>query len=369
MAVPGLSGSAGGVSSNFQPLSKEDLNITSIKEKFNYPYDVSYFINNTCNLKCKHCYVAYKNDKNALNLSEWESVFDQLINMGALTFGNVGKEPTLNWASTKHLLKYFKEKRDLIPKIRYGLVTNGTLLDKLKIADMANNFPNYIDISLDGDENTHDYIRGKGAFAKLINNLKMISKTPLISKVFIIYTLNKATINAISEVMKTITNVGIKNILFSPYVTVKSDVLYLPDNYICSFFQQVMEGEIIDYDKYNNLTIYLKNDYSTTLGIMNDLVKTKIIDLENLFIDDYGVIFNKYNLGNENTVLFNYVPFENSYKQTLRISHDGYVGNCYDMFFENYPERTIGNVREKNIAEILEDSRVIEEEYVGCNVR
>ncbi|TVL99483.1 MAG: hypothetical protein CV087_17700 [Candidatus Brocadia sp. WS118] len=367
MAVPGLSGSTGGVSPNNQYISKEDLNIISIQEKYAYPIDISYFVNNTCNLRCKHCYVAYGNSNNALDFSEWQNVFAQCIDLGARTFGNVGKEPTLSWPLTKKLLMYFKDKRILISDLRYGLVTNGTLLNKSKVSDLVECLPNYIDISLDGNKKTHDLIRGKGAFDKLIHNLKIVAETCLLSKIFIIYTINKATINAISEVLDIITDIGIQNILFSPYVTLnKNDELYLSDNQLCSLVGQIMENKIIDFKKYRNITIYLKNDYSTTLGTMNKLVEAKIIDLEKLHVDEYGVIFNKYNISN-NTIIFNYVPFDNSYKQMIRFSHNGYVSNCYDMFFENYPERAIGNVREKSIREILEKRNVFKKEYAGCD--
>jgi len=86
---------------------------------------------------------------------------------------------------------------------------------------------------------------------------------------------------------------------------------------------------------------------------MEKLAHRGIIDKHNLFIDDYGVIFNKYTF-NANDVYFNYLPWDTSYVQAIRISHDGYVSNCFDMFFSDYPERAIGNVREKSIMEILQ---------------
>ena len=87
--------------------------------------------------------------------------------------------------------------------------------------------------------------------------------------------------------------------------------------------------------------------------LMEKFEKDRIIDKDNLNIDDYGAIFNKY-MFNDNSVYFNYIPWDNSFIQVIRISHDGYVSNCFDMFFSEYPERAIGNVREKSIREILQ---------------
>ena len=85
---------------------------------------------------------------------------------------------------------------------------------------------------------------------------------------------------------------------------------------------------------------------------MEKLVNRGIIDKNNLLVDDYGLIFNKYTF-NENDLYFNYLPWDDFFVRAIRISHNGYVSNCFDMFFSEYPERAIGNLREKSIKEIL----------------
>ncbi|MFA8342377.1 MAG: radical SAM protein [Rhodothermaceae bacterium] len=353
MAVPGLSGSNGGVSSNQVELPTSELNYLSLKNKYSIPLDVSYFINNECNLKCKHCYVGYNNIENHLTLAEWEKLFEELIDLGALTFGNVGKEPTLAWDKTIHLLKFLRAKRKQLEKIRFGLVTNGILLDNNKINVLNEIEPDYVDISLDGDRETHDIVRGKGTFDKLIKNLDIISNTKLLDNIFIIFTINKLTINNISNTIKFLDDLGIKNILLSPYITIKkNDPLYISNSEFCNLFRSIKNGSLIDFNKYSNLTIYIKNDFSTTSQLMSDMVSSKIIELDNLLIDDYGVIFNKFRMGSNN-LIFSYIPFNNNYKQLLRFSHDGYLSTCLDMFYCNYSERAIGNVRSSSISNLL----------------
>ena len=353
MAV-GFSGSNSGITANQKRISSTSLQYDIFIQKYPYSMEVSYFVNNVCNLQCKHCYVAYEENKNALSVEEWKSTFDELISIGALTFGNVGKEPVLAWNETRELLLYFKEKRQSIPKLRFGFVTNATLIDRSIIEELERIQPDYIDISIDGTRDAHDYIRGDGNYDRTMKNLKLMSEYAVIEKVFISFTANKFNIATIGGVIDSLYNMGVKKMLVSPYITRdKLDSLYLPDEGIIKWVEKLLAGNVIDFSKYQGLNIYIKNDYSTTLNLMEKLVNKGIIDKDNLFVDDYGVIFNKYTFyGND--LYFNYLPWDDFFVRAIRLSHDGYVSNCFDMFFSEYPERAIGNVREKSIREILQ---------------
>lgn len=100
----GFSGSNGGIN----VIAEKKFQGINLAER---PMEVSYFVNNVCNLKCGHCYVGYENNKDELSVDEWISVFDKLIEKGALTFGNVGKEPLMSPEKTIRLLEYFRKKK------------------------------------------------------------------------------------------------------------------------------------------------------------------------------------------------------------------------------------------------------------------
>ena len=354
----GFSGSNGGITANPKKILLSNLRYDIFTQKYPYPMEVSYFINNICNLRCKHCYVAYEEEKDSLSVEEWKEVFDELISMGALTFGNVGKEPTLTWNETRELLYYFNEKREFIPNLRFGFVTNGVLLDRSRIEDLKKIQPDYIDISLDGTRDVHDYIRGLGSYDSTIRNLDTMSQYSMIRNVFISFTANRINLPVFNSLIENLYNLGIRNILVSPYVTLdKSDELYLPDEKIIGWTEDLLKGSVIDFRKYEALNIYVKNDYTTTLNLMEKLARKGIIDRDNLLVDDYGTIFNRYTL-NGNDIYFNYLPWDDYLTRAIRISHDGYVSNCYDMFFAQYPQRAIGNVRKNSITEILEPLRL-----------
>lgn len=353
MAI-GWSGSNGGITQNYEPISAKDLRLNCIQQMHSYPLEVSYFINNRCNLQCRHCYVGYENGKDSLSIEDWRGVFDECIEMGGLTFGNVGKEPLLNWQNTKDLLMYFKGQREEKPTLRFGVVTNGLLFDEEKIEELNKINPDYIDISLDGNEEVHDAIRGNGTYSKLMANLKLLSRYDLFKKVFISFTINRLNLHCIADVVDTAYKIGIKNLLFSPYVTLdKDDELYVADEDILREIEKLVRGDLIGFGQYDGLNIYVKNDYSPPSSrLMEKLVNEKIINKDNLYIDEYGVIFTKYSF-NGNTIYFNYLPWDNAFVQAIRISHDGHISDCYSMFFEDYPCRAIGNIRKNSVGEII----------------
>ncbi len=345
MAI-GFSGSNGGITNIYnQYLNK----ICTSKQSL----EVSYFINNRCNLNCKHCYVGYYDSSKNLQIDEWSKTFDSLIKMGAKTFGNVGKEPLLDWDSTKMLLQYFKAKRDEDKTIRFGFVSNGLLLNEEIIQELTQIEPDYIDISLDGDQHSHDSIRGEGTYQKLLTNLTLLAETNLAKKVFISFTLNNINKHSLPEVIKTIYQIGLKNLLISPYVTLnKKDLLYLSDVEIADIISDILHENTISFKNYEHLNIYVKSDYSSSKGVMEKFKDRGIINKNDLLVDNYGVVFNKYQFGT-NHIYFNYLPYDNTFTQAIRISHDGYVSGCLEMFHEDYPERAIGNIREMDISKIL----------------
>lgn len=354
----GFSGSNGGITEYYKRYSNLCLQDNDFYENNIIPLEISYFINNTCNLKCRHCYVGYSKNSNSITVRKWQNTFDKLINSGARTFGNVGKEPLLDWEKTKGLLEYFKYMKGEYSDLRFGFVTNGILLDKMKILELEKIMPDYVDISLDGSTEVHDWIRGKGAYDTLMSNLQILSKYKLREKVFISFTLNRLNASCIGDVIKSIYRLGLKNILISPYVTLDTnDMLYISDDEIIAAIQRLLKGALIDFSDYEGLNIYVKNDYTTTRPLMEKMADFNIIKKDELLIDDYGVIFNKYEFSNNN-IYFNYMPFDTTFKTAIRISHDGYVSNCLDMFYGDYPERAIGNIREQSIRSILENVNV-----------
>jgi MoaA/NifB/PqqE/SkfB family radical SAM enzyme len=362
MAI-GLSGSNGGITRHQHRIFLNEVERAARDKFLSPPLEVSYFANNVCNLRCSHCYVGYEREDGGLDVAEWADVFEQCLALGALTFGNVGKEPTLCWDKSVSLMRWLAEHRRSVSRLRFGLVTNAIRLDERKAADLEALAPDYLDISLDGVGETHDLIRGKGSYQRTTRNIAALP-LKLREKVFISFTANEQNTDSLPALVQEVASLGVRNLLVSPYVARENrsqhrdDVLLATDHRLVRLCINLAEGRLVDFSGLENFNIYVKNDYTTRLSLMDTLAKYGVIDFEDLWEDDYGVIFTPYRFGT-NQVYFSYLPFDTTFRKAIRFSHDGFIGNCYDMFFREYTQRTVGNVREVRLADLyqwLEDS-------------
>jgi uncharacterized pyridoxamine 5'-phosphate oxidase family protein len=138
------------------------------------------------------------------------------------------------------------------------------------------------------------------------------------------------------------------------YKTPNSDrELYLEKEQVSEFYKQIIEGKVVKFSDHNKIEILLKVDYDSQKELMGLLCQKKIINIKNLLIDEYGVLFNIYPQINNSRVIINYIPFSDTFSRTIRISHDGYVSGCLEMFHEDYPIRARGSLKDKKINEFL----------------
>lgn len=140
-------------------------------------------VTNSCNLRCKHCYGQFDGHKE-LSDNQFESIIRTLKAVGLETIHITGGEPLL---LKDKLLDYVKIAN------QYGVADVRLLTNGLLIKQMSDDFfgPwSRIQISLDGLQKNHDYIRGKGTFDKAYNG---IQKLKLLQKpIDIMFTVNQA---------------------------------------------------------------------------------------------------------------------------------------------------------------------------------
>ena len=131
-------------------------------------------ITNQCNLRCTHCYQSdYAHD---LSTEVLFSVLEQL------------NQFRLYWGATAHINLTGGEplvSQNLFPVLdaitetgmTFSVLTNGTLLRKQtaqKLAEYQN--LKYIQVSLDGNQEIHDAIRGAGSFEKALAGIRWLKK-------------------------------------------------------------------------------------------------------------------------------------------------------------------------------------------------
>jgi len=119
-------------------------------------------ITDRCNLRCRHCYIGDKGNSE-LSVNQIQKTLKEFEEMQGLRVLISGGEPLIH--------RKFKEINHMLPDffLRKVLFTNGLLLNK-RILKKLN--VDEIQVSIDGLEDAHDSLRGKGTFKLAIEAVK-----------------------------------------------------------------------------------------------------------------------------------------------------------------------------------------------------
>ena len=120
-----------------------------------------------CNLRCSHCgSSAGKARENELSTKECISLCESLAELGCEEVSLMGGEPFLrdDWFSVGSCI------RDLGMDLSF--VSNGTI-DVERAVSLE---PKVVGISLDGSEETHDRIRGKGSYVRAMRAIELLKE-------------------------------------------------------------------------------------------------------------------------------------------------------------------------------------------------
>ncbi|MDP8261677.1 MAG: radical SAM protein [Candidatus Ancaeobacter aquaticus] len=155
-----------------------------IKKTDRYPLRSIYFYpTESCNLKCKHCWVvpnfapdassnAYSDqNKDNLTFDELKAVIEDCLPLGLSSVKLTGGEPFLH-PDIMDYIAYFNSKDLSVP-----IETNGLLLTKDIVKDLKKyNCP--VSVSIDGAvPETHDAIRGvHGSFHKALESVRLLNE-------------------------------------------------------------------------------------------------------------------------------------------------------------------------------------------------
>lgn len=136
-------------------------------------------ITRNCNLRCSFCgqwgksgfFADAKGEEMTLN--DWKKVIDELATINPLPRVYVWGGEALISPIFEDVVKLLKEKG-----FRLSLVTNGVFIDK-HYQTLNRDFDK-ICISIDGERELHDSIRGKGVYDKVTKNLPLLDKEKVI---------------------------------------------------------------------------------------------------------------------------------------------------------------------------------------------
>ncbi len=129
---------------------------------------LQWHITERCNNRCIHCYQD-RDGAQELNGEQLVAITDQFCDLTAAGNGPpghinlTGGEPFVRddiW----ELLEEFHARRDAFS---FAVLTNGSFLDAKAARRLASLGPRFVQVSIDGDEATHDSIRGPGDFKRI----------------------------------------------------------------------------------------------------------------------------------------------------------------------------------------------------------
>ena len=174
---------------------------------------LQWHITHRCNLRCAHCYqteYAAFSSPEALKRTADDYV-SLLQSTGRTGFVNVtGGEP-LTHPALFGLLGDLKARG-----IPFGLLTNGTLIGRREARQLRMLGVDYVQVSLDGMEKTHDRIRGEGSFLRAADGLSFLLAEGIDATVA--FTAQSENRGELPKLARFCRDVGVKKIWFDRVV-------------------------------------------------------------------------------------------------------------------------------------------------------
>lgn len=171
-------------------------NVEEIKKIKPAPLHAQIKVSENCNARCRTCDVwRYNKLDNNMAFEDYRNNLLQLKKAGLTGVTLTGGEPLLN-PKIVEICKFTKDNN-----VRVNLGTNGLLLEK-KYKELID-YVDQINVSIDGLEETNDYIRGiKGYFKKATEALIKIRKEYPKKTLKIATTITNQNIDEIPELLK-----------------------------------------------------------------------------------------------------------------------------------------------------------------------
>ena len=160
-------------------------------------------ITNNCNLRCLHCYLDAKskceNYKENYNIAR--DLIRKLHNDGINNIMFTGGE-CMTFPYLKELISFAKSLNMIVTIFTNGMIFNSEIFD---IVD-------YVNLSIDGNKDTHNYIRqNKNSYDNMLNVLEYLKKID--KKTNVQMTINDLNVNQLEDIAKLGLNyLNIRNI-------------------------------------------------------------------------------------------------------------------------------------------------------------
>lgn len=157
-------------------------------------------INSQCNQRCFHCYQDdFQTEEMSIeNLSKIVHQYLELL-QHLNCYGHInitGGEPLLHSNFFK-ILEIFKKNKQ---HFGFGILSNGTLIDKDVASRLRTLEPRFVQLSIEGNQEVHDSIRGKDNLKKIKNSINILSQHKI--KTLVSFTAHKNNYKTFGDVVK-----------------------------------------------------------------------------------------------------------------------------------------------------------------------
>lgn len=308
------------------------------------PASMTLVVNNTCNLKCRHCYLQVQSlDGPALTEEEWGEVLRSTAAFGPDLVCFSGKE-LFRGHQGPRLLSRARELRNEFGGGRVGLITNGTLVGRHREAILEAD-PSYFDISLDGMEADHDAVRGAGAFAAAWPNVLWAAEV-FGTRFFINLTLQRRNLPRALETIRFFAAHGIRNIEVGFYKALPytDQTLALSDDEVRGFLDRL--GDLRALRSIEETRVLFDFDVSVPAPL-EAFLASRWFDPAAVCEDVNGELFVDHRLNEKVVLQVRFAPYPTGVWRSVRITPEGgYLAAEDTIDTAKYSQRWLGNVRD-----------------------
>jgi len=306
---------------------------------------ITFVINNACNLACKHCYLQVDGlTADHLSMEESKRLLDSALDRQPdliclsgkeVFFGNRGRE-LISWLSQARAHRGIST--------RLGIITNGTLLHLHKDVVLSSGL-DYLDISVDGVRDDHDFNRGAGAYDRMLPNLKWAAEH-LQDRLFVNMTLQKRNYSRLPEAIVELHEAGVQTIGCSFYhqLPYTAPELELGNDDYDSIFVSLHEIGAMALKR--PLTVLVEVDL-LSLPAMLAFFKSNWFKPGDVCVDNHGEFYCEHILPNGVCLQVRFSPLPLLIFKSVRITPEGnYLASEDTVNTRLYAKHALGNIRD-----------------------
>lgn len=165
-------------------------------------------ITNRCNISCKMCDIACEKSEE-LPAEQWKKVIEDVNKIGASSVVFSGGEPLLR-KDIFGLISFVKD-----TGLTACITSNGLLINSEVANRLSQSGVDVVNISVEGPEKIHDYLRGKGSYKKAISALSNLKRYGVESTIATV--VSRYNYKYLEHIVKIADQLGATTIKFQPF--------------------------------------------------------------------------------------------------------------------------------------------------------